>query len=80
MQYDRGRDLTASYSSYQLLKLRNFAYIGELIEQTAYMIVQLSPWGIIRFRAKQIKKLRIHDRYKEVECSVCIGDDYEKRR
>ena len=43
------------------------------------MIGQLSTWGIIRFGTKQIKKLRIHDSHKEVECGICIGDDYEKR-
>ena len=27
----------------------------------------------------RLKSWEIHYRHKEVECSVCIGDDYEKR-
>jgi hypothetical protein len=43
------------------------------------MIFQPAALAVVGFCTQQIEKLGIHNRYKEVESSVCIGDNYEKR-
>ena len=78
LQNDGRGDLPAADGGDQLLKLRNFADVGELVKQAADMYREPAAVFIVGLVTQKIEKLGIHQRNQKIKGAVRIRNNDEQ--